>query len=382
MHTVRACCRICSNSNNSTTHSNNDNTISNHSSNSTLLNHLVCLETGSFREQQSEECLPAVVLVVTQMTPLARLRELIHDCWTTVVGATIPRVRGGHPGGEPDDDDDDDDDRGRRYGSPRGRSRQRSDGVRGSLVKVIPGVKEADKINLREQPNTTSLKSWLVLTRQEVVSAIGKSAREVIPWLTLSENPKTPMKKLEDPSRFPTLDAKLASALPRVAQGQVQFALQLFCEECHKSGRFPTGRQLQIFIKEFSIDSEQAALYDLHDVLAVKWQGDSGIQQFLNQWAQAVNRMRTSPRPILWGHMKKSVVLKHDMLLFEPMSKDDSNKIYYHLLAVLRRQAQKDRFDKNREVQTRTGVASVLGMPAETQNRSKSPANGECFYFL
>eukprot|EP00971_Amphidinium_carterae_P141274 2799125-Amphidinium_carterae.1 len=71
----------------------------------------------------------------------------------------------------------------------------------------------------------------------------------------------------------------------------------------------------------------------------------------------------------LVGHMKKSVVLKHDMLLFERMSKDDPNKTYSHLLALLRHQAQKDMIDRSREVQTRTREASMLGMPAETQNR-------------
>eukprot|EP00971_Amphidinium_carterae_P256842 5099289-Amphidinium_carterae.2 len=112
---------------------------------------------------------------------------------------------------------------------------QKADEVRGNLVKITPGVRK-DQLT-----RATQHIEFEELVDVDSTSASGKSAH-----------------------------AKLASALLTVAKGQAQFALQLFCEECHMSGRLPTGRQLlQIFIKEFSIDSEQATLHDLHDVLAL-----------------------------------------------------------------------------------------------------------------
>eukprot|EP00971_Amphidinium_carterae_P119203 2361187-Amphidinium_carterae.1 len=168
-----------------------------------------------------------------------------------------------------------------------GNDDRRTDSQRGSRVpevatpgieclKALVRIKEAEKINLKEQPTAASLQSWLVLARQEIIAASGRTPQEVLPWILRAENPNTTLDQLESTDGLDSLDSKLASALLKIAKDHVQWTLQLFCQRSHKNGRGITGRQLlQLFVKEFSLDSAHSALYDVHDLMAVRWTGDA-----------------------------------------------------------------------------------------------------------
>eukprot|EP00971_Amphidinium_carterae_P015911 314240-Amphidinium_carterae.1 len=190
-----------------------------------------------------------------------------------------------------------------------GNDERRTDSQRGS--RALVRVKEAEKINLKEQPTAASLQSWLVLARQEIIAASGRTPQEVLPWILRAENPNTTLDQLQSTDGLDSLDSKLASALLKIARGHVQWTLQLFCQRSHKNGRGITGRQLlQLFVKEVSLDSAHSALYDVHDLMAVRWTGDTSLRNFLETWTFTVNRLNKQPaedllRSVLWGHLKK-----------------------------------------------------------------------------
>eukprot|EP00971_Amphidinium_carterae_P352824 6492743-Amphidinium_carterae.1 len=248
-------------------------------------------------------------------------------------------------------------------------------------------IKEADRINLTEQPNAANLTSWLILARQEIVSASGRTAHEIVPWLLHAENLKTPLTALADPGSYSTLDSKLASALLRVAKGQVQFALQLHCQSMHKQGKFATGRQLlQIFVREFSVDAENAALYDIHDLLAVRWLGDGQLAHFMQAWTLAVSKLATDPgeavlRSVLWSLMRRSTSMAHDLMLYERRAADDPLKTYSELVRILQRQVMKDQHDRNRGVVVRAREPGVLSTPAAPGPANQEQKKGQCFNF-
>eukprot|EP00971_Amphidinium_carterae_P280959 5577900-Amphidinium_carterae.1 len=127
-------------------------------------------------------------------------------------------------------------------------------------------------------PTASTLQSWLILTRQEIIAASGRSPREVLPWILQAEDPDSSAQDLSVVGRFASLDSKLASALLRIAKGHVQVSLQLQCQQAHRTGTPTTGRQLlQTFVREFDLDHNHAALYGIggiHDLIAVTWLGD------------------------------------------------------------------------------------------------------------
>eukprot|EP00971_Amphidinium_carterae_P161720 3205794-Amphidinium_carterae.4 len=80
---------------------------------------------------------------------------------------------------------------------------------------------------------------------------------------------------------------------------------------------------------------------------------------------------------VLWHHMKRSKSFQHDMLLFEHMDDKDPTASYEHLLGVLRRQDDRNRFQCHVSQLLLTGVDTTRvgvqvrgkGMGAEIETR-------------
>eukprot|EP00971_Amphidinium_carterae_P002215 43868-Amphidinium_carterae.1 len=110
------------------------------------------------------------------------------------------------------------------------------DGI--ECLKALVRVREAEKINLKEQPNAASLQSWLVLTRQEIISASGRSSSDVLPWILEAEDSKASLDELGNTRGFASLDSKLASALLKTARDHVQWTLPQERKSSNRSSTF------------------------------------------------------------------------------------------------------------------------------------------------
>eukprot|EP00971_Amphidinium_carterae_P027834 548710-Amphidinium_carterae.1 len=222
-------------------------------------------------------------------------------------------------------------------------------------------------------PTASSLQSWLILTRQEIIAASDRSPHE-------AEDPDSSAQDLSVVGRFASLESKLASALLRIAKGHVQVSLQLQCQQAHRTGTPTTGRQLlQTFVREFDLDHNHAALYGIHDLIAVNWLGDAHLRNFLENWTTTLNRIGRIPdqdvlQSLLWGHLRKSQVMRHDILLYDRLKDGDRAKTYDALMEILRRQVRRDMFDKNREQVVRSGD-QILSVPAGTQGSEGTRPN-------
>eukprot|EP00971_Amphidinium_carterae_P002216 43868-Amphidinium_carterae.2 len=124
-------------------------------------------------------------------------------------------------------------------------------------------------------------------------------------------------------------------------------------------------------------------MYDVHDLINVKWQGDGGLRHFYELWTLTVNRLNKSPdegllRSILWGHLKKSKALQHDIMLYERLADGDPDKTYSQLLSVLRHQVHREIHETNRDRIVRT-QSNMISAPAV--GKENSGEKDICFAF-
>ena len=135
---------------------------------------------------------------------------------------------------------------------------------------------------------------------------------------------KTPReKKLQEPSKFITLDIKLSAALARSAKGDLTTKIHNFKDEKSKKGIQVRGRRVLLMFEDYFRTSEEAgSLYRVEDLLGVVRTGESveDLRRFLNRWDATIAGMETPPddlvlRDILLRQIRKCQLMKYDVTL-------------------------------------------------------------------
>ena len=94
-----------------------------------------------------------------------------------------------------------------------------------------PRRKEAETVKLQALPRAPNFRSWKMAVRNEIAGASG-DPHTAFQW------------NLEDSESFPSLDAKLAAAITRIAQGDVSHRINLAMDLKAQAGKLVTGRQM------------------------------------------------------------------------------------------------------------------------------------------
>ena len=165
-----------------------------------------------------------------------------------------------------------------------------------ALVRAFGGSKtrkEQDKITLNPMPTPQQYRSWRLSTIQKVVAASGRGHR-AFQWIMAVEDVDFGFEALGYPGReYKSLDAKLAAAITETATGELGRQLTHRTEVEMNAGRLITGRQLLWIMQEyFRLNEEAGAVYEVQDLMAVKFKDDNHMEQFIATWDHVLAGMR------------------------------------------------------------------------------------------
>ena len=158
------------------------------------------------------------------------------------------------------------------------------------------------------------------------------------PWIEKVELPDVTFDDLRDPEGYETLDAALCSAIFEIARGELSGTLTLQSRELRSKGLLMTGRQaLYILYAVFAIDEERGALYDLSDLMLVKYRSDEHAPRFLNLWLRTVQGLsekqpENNLMTLLKTLLEHSSALKENINHFNRMAKGSPERNYEYLI--------------------------------------------------
>ena len=142
-----------------------------------------------------------------------------------------------------------------------------------------------------------------------------------------------------------------------------------------------TGRQaLYVLYAEFAIDEERGALYDLSDLMLVKYKSDEHAPRFLNLWLHTVQGLsekqpENNLMTLLKAQLEHSSALKDDISHFNRLSKGDPEGKYDYLIESLKLRQQDQEEDQQgedpREALRRSTAPHGAGTPGRGRARRR-----------
>ena len=224
-------------------------------------------------------------------------------------------------------------------------------------------VKVADSIKFPSQPDAIKFKTWWAAARTEIASAVQDETMhdKAVRWFQEVEKPTTPFEALENSgNRFKLLDVRIASGIMKIATGTLGRELNKANQASAKAGMVLRGRQaLHIMFHYFKVNEDQGALYDLKDLMAVKFHGS--LQDFINNWETILNGMEAEPdektlRTLFYDEIFDCKELDHDMACYDRMEPNDPNRSYKWMLSRIR-----TLLERKRKVSQRNEVTRHIG---------------------
>ena len=163
-----------------------------------------------------------------------------------------------------------------------------------AVTEVRPRRKEADSINLQPLPRAPNFRAWKLASRSEIASASG-DPQTAFTWILKVDKPGASIDVLEDSESLPTLDAKLAAAITRIAQGDLGNRINLLMERKAKAGKMVTCRQMLFLVYEqYRISEVDGALLGLEDIMLVRLHNDD-LRNFLYDWENVLAAIADQP---------------------------------------------------------------------------------------
>ena len=159
---------------------------------------------------------------------------------------------------------------------------------------------------------------------------------------------------LEKPSIFPTLDAKLLSALTNILTGDVARIIDTYKETEAAAGRMVRGRQVLFKLHEyFSTNIKHGATYALQDLFSVRLKGEN-LKSFIANWDQVLAGLEKIPdvsvlETLLYNQVKNCRAINHDMNEYHRAADGSATKSYDFLVQAVRRHLDRTRLETNRE---------------------------------
>ena len=271
-----------------------------------------------------------------------------------------PKVRDGGGGDGPSDDDGDGGDDGGDSGDDGNDSDRKFlrrmkalMGYGGSSKKDDNRVKEADSVKLPGWPQPETYRNWRIKVRDAVVAASAKPD-EAFKWISETWKDNQTLAALEKPSIFPTLDAKLLSALTNILTGDVARIIDTYKETEAAAGRMVRGRQVLFKLHEyFSTNIKHGATYALQDLFSVRLKGEN-LKSFIANWDQVLAGLEKIPdvsvlETLLYNQVKNCRAINHDMNEYHRAADGSATKSYDFLVQAVRRHLDRTRLETNPE---------------------------------
>ena len=154
----------------------------------------------------------------------------------------------------------------------------------GPLGVVSSRSKEPDTIRLNSLPDMAKFEEWKCNVRDEVTAAAGGSTHAYL-WILQVEDSRITYEQLEDAQQFKSIDAKIAAAVSRIQKGELAKVITSKKKEAARLLRRISGRQqLRIVYDQYKLDAEDGQLFDIEDLMAIKFPGDDHLESFIVNW--------------------------------------------------------------------------------------------------
>jgi len=268
--------------------------------------------------------------------------------------------------------------------------------------------KETDEVRVPQLPTANQLRAWKSAVYHAVNACSGRADDKAIAWMLETAREGAVQADFREPGvRFATVDRKLATALQKVATGELGRIITQESEMALKGGRALTGREIFFVVQRWYATGKTAErLFNLRDLQAVKVV-NGNLQGFQNSWVMVLSGMKSSPDAdtlevvyyeAIQGHRGLAEDLAHYNRLEEGSGGDRSYAFLYecverHLRVT--RQA-KTREELHRGIGSQPSTTPALGAPEKDGKGNKvgdkkgkkgsgksrpSSASGSCRFF-
>ena len=242
-------------------------------------------------------------------------------------------------------------------------------------------TKEAEKVVFPKFPQPENYRNWRLRVREAVVAASNKPDH-AFKRLSKVWDKDTKIDDLRDTEGFPTLDAKVLSAITNVLEGEFARQIDSFKEREAHAGRLVRGRQvLAKFDAYFATSALHGSLYDFEDLLGVKLINENLIT-FMSNWDTVLSGMKVAPddkflEPLFHRQIKKCKSISHDIAIYERATEAAKERSYAYLYQAASNYLARRRLDRNRE-----RMARQLGDDKPALPAVKRVPKGFCISFI
>ena len=130
-------------------------------------------------------------------------------------------------------------------------------------------------------------------------------------------------------------------------------------ERLAKLGQMIKGRQILWMIHEYhKMDAELGALYDIQDLLSVKFRGDDQLEWFYTTWKSVIQNLNEPlseniQESIFLTQLRESRALKDEIAHYDRVDVDHPDRSYKFLKRTVRKYINRVRKEKNRRARER-----------------------------
>ena len=187
-------------------------------------------------------------------------------------------------------------------------------------------TKEAEKVVFPKFPQPENYRNWRLRVREAVVAASNKPDH-AFKWPSKVWDKDTKIDDLRDTEGFPTLDAKVLSAITNVLEGEFARQIDSFKEREAHAGRLVRGRQVLAKLDAyFATSALHGSLYELEDLLGVKLINENLIT-FMSNWDTVLSGMKVTPddtflEPLFHRQVKKCKSISHELLFTKELLRE------------------------------------------------------------
>ena len=239
-------------------------------------------------------------------------------------------------------------------------------------------TKAAEKVVFPKFPQPENYRNWRLRVREAVVAASNNAFK----WLSKVWDKDTKIDDLRDTEGFPTLDAKVLSAITNVLEGEFARQIDSFKEPQPHAGRLVRGRQVLAKLDAyFATSALHGSLYELEDLLGVKLINENLIT-FMSNWDTVLSGMKVTPddtflEPLFHRQVKKCKSISHDIAIYERATEGAKERSYAYLYQAASNYLARRRLDRNRE-----RMARQLGDDKPALPAAKRVPKGFCISFV
>ena len=187
---------------------------------------------------------------------------------------------------------------------------------------------------------------------------------------------------MADPTKFPSLDAKIASSISKLAKGELGRSIVQQQEIAAKQGKMLMGRQMLFMVYAyFSVSADAGSLYSITDLMSVRL-NDDRIENFLNSWNHVLAGMETYPpanelEELFTEQLRFSKILKDEIAHYDRHPKGHPDHSYEYLMRQARAYVDRNRKRQNREKIKRALKGTGKGQPAAPGTKGEGKGSGK-----